>query len=72
MFGGGVPVAEVVAKLCGSPVSAAGTLAAWLERQLGQPPKPGQTIRHYGLEFVVRRVRRRRIFEVSASVKSQS
>ncbi len=72
MFGGGVPVAEVVAKLGGSPVSAGGTLAAWLERQLGQPPKSGQTIRHDGLMFVVRRVRRGRIFEVSASVKSQS
>lgn len=72
MFGGGVPVGEVVAKLGGSPVSVAGTLAAWLERQLGQPPKPGQTIRHDGLEFVVRRVRRGRIFEASASMKSQA
>lgn len=72
MFGGGVPVAEVVAKLGGSPVSAGGTLAVWLERQLGQPPKPGRTIRHDGLEFVVRRVRRGRIFEASASMKRQS
>lgn len=71
-FGGGVPVAEVVAKLGGSPVLAGGTLAAWLEHQLGQPPKSGQTIRHESLEFVVRRVRRGRIFEVSASVRSQS
>jgi putative hemolysin len=38
MFGGGVPVAEVVAKLGGSPVSAGGTLAAWLERQLASHP----------------------------------
>lgn len=72
MFGGGVPVAEVVAKLGGSPVTAGGTLAAWLEHQLGESPKPGQTIRHDGMEFVVRRVRRGRIFESSASNKSQS
>ncbi len=70
MFGGGVPIAEVLAKLDGSTVTAGGTLAAWLENQLGQSPKPGQTIRHDGLEFVVRRVRRGRIFEASASVKS--
>lgn len=69
MFGGGVPVTEVVAKLGASPVFAGGTLAAWLEHQLGQPPKPGQTIRNGGLEFVVRRVRRGRIFEASASTK---
>ncbi len=69
MFGGGVPAAEVVAKLGGAPVSDGVTLAAWLERQLDQSPKPGQTIRHEGLEFVVRRVRRGRIFEASASMK---
>ena len=70
MLGGGVPVADVVSRLGGPPVSAGGTLAAWLERQLGQPPKPGQTIRHDGLEFMVRRVRRGRIFEASASIRS--
>ena len=70
MFGGGVPVAEVISKLGGSPVGSGGTLAAWLERGLGQPPKPGQTIHHDGMKFVVRRVRRGRIFEVSATGKS--
>ncbi len=72
MFGGGVPVGEVIAKLGGSPVPAGGALAAWLAHQLDQPPKPGQTIRHEGLEFVVRRVRRGRIFEASAGTKNQS
>jgi putative hemolysin len=70
MLGGGVPVAEVVSKLGGPPVSAGGTLAAWLERGLGQPPKPGQTLRHAGMEFVVRRVRRGRIFEASATMRN--
>ncbi len=72
MFGGGVPAAEVVAKLGGLPVPAGGSLAAWLARQLEQPPKPGQAIRHDGIEFVVRRVRRGRIFEVSACMKHES
>jgi putative hemolysin len=72
MFGGGVPVAEVFAKLGGTPVTGGGNMDAWLERQLDQPPKPGQTIRHDGLEFVVRRVRRGRIFEASVSMKRQS
>ena len=70
MFGGGVPMSEVAAKLGGPPLAASGTLAAWLERGLGHPPRPGQTIRHDGLEFVVRRVRRGRIFEASASIRS--
>jgi putative hemolysin len=70
MFGGGVPVAEVIAKLGGAPVSATGTLAAWLEQQLGQSPKPGQSIRYEGLEFTVRRIRRGRVFEASASMKA--
>ncbi len=70
MFGGGVPVTEAIAKLGGSPVTAGGTLAAWMEPQLEQPPRPGQTVHHDGLKFVVRRVRRGRIFEASASTKS--
>lgn len=70
MFGGGVPTSEVAAKLGGQPMAAGGTLAAWLERALGQPPKPGQVLRHDGMEFMVRRVRRGRVFEASAVLKS--
>ncbi len=69
MFGGGVPAREVTVKLGAPAVAAIGTLAAWLERELGQPPKPGQVLRHEGVEFVVRRVRRGRVFEASATRK---
>jgi putative hemolysin len=69
MFGGGVPMSEVVAKLDGRPAVSGGTLAAWLEQGLGQPPKPGQVLRHEDLEFTVRRVRRGRVFEASATVR---
>lgn len=70
MFGGGVPVSEVAAKLGGSPMAASGTLAAWLEKSLGQTPKPGLVLRHDGIEVTVRRVRRGRVFEASAVLKS--
>ncbi|MBK9121351.1 MAG: HlyC/CorC family transporter [Phycisphaerales bacterium] len=69
MFGGGVPAREVTVKLGAPAVAAIGTLAAWLERELGQPPRPGQVLRHEGVEFVVRRVRRGRVFEASATTK---
>ena len=69
MFGGGVPMSEVVAKLDGRPEVSGGTLAAWLEQGLGQPPKPGQVLRHEDIEFMVRRVRRGRVFEASATVR---
>jgi CBS domain containing-hemolysin-like protein len=69
MFGGGVPMNEVAARLDGRPEGSGGTLAAWLEQGLGQPPKPGQVLRHEDLEFMVRRVRRGRVFEASATVR---
>lgn len=65
-------MSEVSAKLGGRPVAVAGALAAWLERELAQPPKPGQTLQREGIEFVVRRVRRGRVFEASATAKGQS
>ncbi len=66
MFGGGVPMSDVTAKIGGRPSDIGGTVAAWLEKELGQPLKPGQVLRHDGVEFTVRRVRRGRVFEVSA------
>ena len=70
MFGGGVQVSEVAAKLGCPPMAASGTLAAWLEKGLGQTPKPGLILRHDGTEVTVRRVRRGRVFEASAVLKS--
>jgi len=69
MFGGGVPMSEVSARFGGRPNAAAGSLAVWLKHELAQPPKPGQMVNREGIEFVVRRVRRGRVFEASATVK---
>lgn len=66
MFGGGVPVNEAFAKLGITPVAEAGNLAAWMGRQLGEPVKAGQMVRHGGVDLLVRRVRRGKAFEVSA------
>ncbi len=72
MFGGGVPMSEVAAKLGGQPAAISGTLAAWMEKDLGQPPKPGLVLRCGSIEYTVRRVRRGRIFEASATIKSSA
>jgi putative hemolysin len=72
MFGGGVPMSEVSARFGGRPNAAAGSLAAWLERESAQPPKPGQLLQREGIEFVVRRVRRGRVFEASATTKGHA
>jgi hypothetical protein len=61
---------DVSASLAGRFAGIAGTLAAWMEKELGQPPKPGQVLRRDDVEFMVRRVRRGRIFEASATIKA--
>lgn len=70
MFGGGVPMSEVAAKLQGRVEAGGGTLAAWLENGLREPPKPSQVLRRGEVEFMVRRVRRGRVFEASATVRA--
>ncbi|MCU0960881.1 MAG: hemolysin family protein [Pirellulaceae bacterium] len=70
MFGGGAPMSDVSARLAGRFAGIAGTLAAWMENELGESPKPGQVLRRDDVEFMVRRVRRGRIFEASATVKA--
>lgn len=40
------------------------TIAKWLEERLGQTPKRGDRFVYRGIEFNVRRIRRRRIFDV--------
>ncbi len=69
MFGGGVPLSEASARLGVALGEGGGTLAAWLQTGLGQPPKPGQMLRHGDVDFVVRRVRRGRVFEASATTR---
>lgn len=66
MFGAGVPMSEVSAKLGVRLPASAESLAAWLEGELSEPPKPGQVVCRDGIEFTVRRIRRGRVFEASA------
>jgi len=69
MVGGGAPAADVLTRI-GQPLDGAqGTLSSWLLARLASPPQPGAIHRAGGYEFVVRRVRRGRIFEVSIQAK---
>lgn len=63
MVGGGCPVAEVAKVLGVDLPNPEGTLCAWLQRQLGRCPKPGDTVTIAGRQFMVRRMRRGRVFE---------
>ncbi|HRX84181.1 MAG TPA: hemolysin family protein [Phycisphaerae bacterium] len=69
LFGGGISMGDVSAKVGGPAATPKETLAVWMERQLGLLPAPGQTIKCDDIEFVVRRVRRGRVFEASAAIK---
>lgn len=65
MVGGGIPIAELAKKLGLTLPDAHGSTSAWLIRRLGRIPKPNDTYRANGAEFIVRRTRRGKIFEVS-------
>jgi CBS domain containing-hemolysin-like protein len=58
-------VSQVAAKLEIDLTDPEGNLSQWLEIKLGQPPKAGQTYAEAGLQFTVRRIRRRHVFDVS-------
>lgn len=65
LVGGGVTLSDLATRL-GNRVPAPGTsLAAWLERELGAPPRPGANLTRDGLKIQVRRVRRGRVFEAT-------
>jgi len=63
MVGGACPVAEVAKVLGVDLPDPQGTLCAWLERQLGHCPKAGDAVSIAGRQFMVRRMRRGRVFE---------
>jgi len=67
MVGGGVRVAEVNTRLGTTLDHEQETLSAWLNRRLGDSPKPGDVVRTDGANFTVRRVRRGRVFEAMVS-----
>jgi CBS domain containing-hemolysin-like protein len=63
MVGGACPVAEVAKTLGVELPDPQGTLCAWLERQLGHCPRAGDSVSIAGRQFMVRRMRRGRVFE---------
>jgi CBS domain containing-hemolysin-like protein len=65
MLGGGTPMTEV-ATLLGRPFSkGTETLSAWLLQKFSRVPRPGESLHDGPFEFVVRRIRRGKIFEVA-------
>ena len=67
MVGGGVPVKELASRLALELPEAHGTTSAWLIRRFGRVPKLNEVHVEAGLEFMVRRTRRGKIFEVSVT-----
>lgn len=65
MVGGGVSMTELVQRLGVTLPSTQGNVAAWLGTKFEDVPKPGQIYRDAGYEFMVRRVRRGKVFEAS-------
>lgn len=67
MVGGGVPVEELASKLGISLPDAHGTISAWLIRQFGRVPQVNEIHQIDGTEFMIRRTRRGKIFEVAVT-----
>ena len=67
MIGGGLQMPELATRLGLTLTDCQGTVAEWLSRRFKGLPKPGDTHREAGAEFVVRRVRRGKIFEVAVT-----
>ncbi|MHB8972468.1 MAG: hemolysin family protein [Pirellulaceae bacterium] len=65
MIGGGTPMSEVTPILGPALGEAQGSLSTWLLDKFGRVPRPGDVYRAGSLEFVVRRIRRGKIFEVA-------
>ena len=67
MVGGGVTVAEMAKSIGVELPQGYETVSGWLARRLGPPPQAGDSYKEAGIEFVVRRTRRGKVFEVSIS-----
>jgi putative hemolysin len=64
MVGGGVHWRDL-SKRVENLLPYSGTLSDWLLQETNENPKTGQRLSRNGLEFVIRRVRRGKIFEVT-------
>jgi CBS domain containing-hemolysin-like protein len=67
MLGGGTPMSEVETQLGQDFSKARENLSAWLLQKFGRVPKPGESFRDGQVEFIIRRIRRGKIFEVAVS-----
>ncbi|MEX1228724.1 MAG: hemolysin family protein [Planctomycetaceae bacterium] len=65
MIGGGTPMSEVSQRLTGISADAGGTVSSWLLHRFDRAPNPGESYREGNFEFIVRRIRRGKIFEVA-------
>jgi len=65
MVGGGLRMVNLAQQLQMPLPASQETLSAWLCAQLGHLPKPGEVYKQMSMEFIVRRVRRGKVFEVA-------
>lgn len=66
-IGGGAPSLEVAQKLQVSLSNTGASMSEWFLRHLGRPPRPNDQVCEAGYRFVVRRIRRGKVFELKAS-----
>ncbi len=66
MIGGGFPVSDVAACLRAPLQKTQGNVSTWLMARIGRLPEPNENFVLDGVEFTVRRIRRGKIFEISA------
>ncbi len=72
MVGGGVLMRDLARRLDVSLPEADGTLSSWLIRRLGRTPKRGEIHRESGFDFLIRRTRRGKVFEVAITPRPTS
>jgi len=65
LFGGGVVMSDVSVHTGGALPPGTGSLASFLEAEFGDTPKGGQVLRRQGVEILIKRVRRGRVFEAA-------
>jgi putative hemolysin len=68
MVGGGVPMPSLAEKLNINLGDASGNLSKWIIDRFGRMPRVGEVHREAGLEFMIRRIRRGKVFEVAITM----
>ncbi len=64
MVGGGLPIQQLADRLGVELLGATGSVSAWLIREFGRVPKANEILKVKEIEFMVRRTRRGKVFEV--------